>query len=155
VRISAAATDAARLIAVVVFPTPPFWLAIAIIFPMATPQRSTWNKTPPTSGQGRSSRNNKTRVPVFGTVSILKGASTLCAAGDVIHTMVVVGLAILRIESTSLRVNPTACRLIQSGFIKDVETCSNRHRCTRTFLSLRVETTCRKNAARFRRTSMR
>src|SRR6266704_2795504 len=31
---SAAASDAPRLIAVVVFPTPPFWLAMAMTFPM-------------------------------------------------------------------------------------------------------------------------
>src|SRR5438445_11835931 len=32
---SAAANDAAKLMAVVVLPTPPFWLATAIIFPMS------------------------------------------------------------------------------------------------------------------------
>ena len=31
---SSVASDAARLMAVVVFPTPPFWLAIAMIFPI-------------------------------------------------------------------------------------------------------------------------
>src|SRR3989344_316317 len=37
VRCSSTAKDAARLMAVVVFPTPPFWLAMAIIFPIVVP----------------------------------------------------------------------------------------------------------------------
>ena len=36
-RQSAAASEAARLIAVVVFPTPPFWFAIAMIRPNSYP----------------------------------------------------------------------------------------------------------------------
>lgn len=42
VRMSAAARDAARLIAVVVFPTPPFWFATAMIRAICC---STWNET--------------------------------------------------------------------------------------------------------------
>ncbi len=43
---SAAASDAARLMAVVVLPTPPFWFAIAMVLPMtaAPSQCSTWNE---------------------------------------------------------------------------------------------------------------
>jgi hypothetical protein len=34
---SATATEADKLMAVVVFPTPPFWLAMVITFPMGEP----------------------------------------------------------------------------------------------------------------------
>src|SRR5262245_27722185 len=94
VRMSAAASDAARLIAVVVFPTPPFWLAIATILPIFAPRstwnmlrsRSTWNKDGGTLGQEWSRRKTKTSVVEDGTRSTRSGTRG-GSVPDVIQTM--------------------------------------------------------------------
>src|SRR5438132_12299890 len=104
---SAAASDAPRLIAVVVFPTPPFWLAMAMTFPMELTlqdfgvwfhvernQCTLWivprgTQLASVGGQNWSNRNNKTRRPVMGTSRVRTGLRTGFTI-DVIQTIVVV-----------------------------------------------------------------
>src|SRR5436309_11189473 len=80
---SSSASAAPRLMAVVVFPTPPFWLATAVVRPTSHPTREGGRASPPPSAPEPSTTPDRPREP-NGEAQRTKASDTHPRVGDIL-----------------------------------------------------------------------